>query len=751
MAFSLGMLGIMLMLNVFFIVNYFVIRSLRRWTDHQLSIKQEQKLSKKQKKELQNQAATTALANEYAFAWLMGAIRLEALSVKKFPNWKPIPYNIGIVTTSSLVILSCILLSPELIAQQLGISTLTLDADLCVTEAFDEGINFLKDRLLNMTNLDKAKQQHQMMQDLHQALTNDTALYGVPPFQCPARGEVSGLKSDWDRKHLAQKTTFFPGYCEEALEAALEVADKRICTHEICDCPTLPDSAMFQMVGLANKKFCGEVCIEVPYPCPRHTSQEDSNDIEAMLDDYRLRQFQAAEKRQQEFADSYSYPTTVSEEFKSMASETAQKILYQVDVASYIYIGYSCIALFFPSPLVLFRMPYWIYIKRFLFGVQKPYFICFVLAAWWGYEYLRSVWYSPDLQILLTNLRLRDPCFVDLSYLVERQETVNNLCQELMPLERQFNASVITVTDVLKEVSFFSDSCSCPFPNQHLSNVTSSWNAIYNYTTEEMGLTVAMNICGNAGDNNIIEEEHCIIRVPNETEISFLGNNSICTNRTAARKLIWEARYDEEGDSTSSFETDWYNLWITSGFLATLFVKVAVANFGLSLMALADPFIVCAGEFLWIPNVNQIESQEWFRTKQRALFHVGLSRTLFWGTVVCLCMINLFCSVYQEAYKDVDLAEEDLPQLYQMLEQRDIVVLGGCLGTAFAVIALGSYFVSRLNQDMGMTNNHNEDLPDTDSSSFEGDDGPKSEKNLLEGVVIQLDVEDRCASPVFAE
>jgi len=375
----------------------------------------------------------------------------------------------------------------------------------------------------------------------------------------------------------------------------------------------------------------------------------------------------------------------IPDSVQTTATQTADKVMHQVDIASYIYIGYSCLGLFFPSPLILFRMPYWIAIKRFLFGVQKPYFICFVLCVWWGFEFLSQVYYSPDFWLFLQNLRLGDPCFVDADYLMERQQVFNRVCQELTPLQAGFNASVLTVQDVIKEVKVFDESCDCPFPNLYSSQLFDS--ILMNTTSDGMtalGFDEPIEFC------NIIDgTETCTTMFVPSDDTVYLGNSTICTNFTESRRLVWEADLD------ANIQTDqWYEIWLASGFLATLVIKFAVANFGLSLMKLADPFVVCAGEFLWMapptdmttssPKTSSkgrrglkdeggISTREmleafdeqgralpkdlvrtWFKAKQRSLLHAGFSRTVFWGLAVHLCIINLMLSVYQEIYSTTD-------------------------------------------------------------------------------------------------
>jgi len=675
MAVSFGMLGILLMLDVCFIVNFFFVRALRRRTDHAVAKQHVDHTEESEKPQFQ---LFSRNQQDFAFAWIFGTVRLDPLKVKTFPGWRPLPFRIGILTTCMFVILGTVLLSPEVITSHMtGVSGGSLNANMCVAEDKEEGLDELRSQLLDMTHLEEARRQHRAMVDFHAALVNDTALYGIEPFDCPSKGRVSGKKSDWD-----QPGPFFPGYCGEALEAAIEAAKERQCTQEVCDCPTLPDTTVFKIAGLADKKFCGEVCISVPYPCPGHTT-----DQEAEIQDYRYEQYKTAEKQRSRIP--YSFPTSVSEDVQSTAMETAEKILRQVDIASYIYIGYSCLAMFFPTPLVLFRMPHWVTLKQFLFGVQKPFFIVSVVAVWWGLEYFENLWLSPDIRLFLNNVRVGDPCFVNTGYLVERQEVLNQVCQDLIPLEPQWNASALTANDVLTEISHFVQDCGCDYPNKHLSNWTANFGSS---NLKSIGFNQSFRTCS---------EGYCFSPSP-WPDMDYLGNSTICFNQTEARKLVLEAPHQTE--------TDWHNLLIASGFLATLVVKIAVANFGLSLLSLADPFVICNGQFLCMPHDFGMEVRDhgqrerldimtnealksdvlykWFESKHWALFYIGLSKSIFWGFLVHLSLFNLLTSVYDELDPEASLS--------QTIDNRDMNVLTGCMSLAAFVFLVGIYCIWQL-------------------------------------------------------
>ena len=210
---------------------------------------------------------------------------------------------------------------------------------------------------------------------------------------------------------------------------------------------------------------------------------------------------------------------------------------------------------------------------------------------WWEVEYFHKLWALPDIQLYFNNLRFGDPCFVNAEYLVEHQNVLNDFCKALVPLEQEWNTSAVTAMDILQEVKHFANDCKCSFPNHY----TSRWRQNMSDTdVANMGFT-ELELC--EGQRGVYDRSQCKLKSSddavcnltlifvfpgtiltlNETNLVYHGNTSICTNKTAALKLLLEAPAPEHEDR------DWYELWIASGFLSTLLVKIAAANFGLSL------------------------------------------------------------------------------------------------------------------------------------------------------------------------
>ena len=218
--------------------------------------------------------------------------------------------------------------------------------------------------------------------------------------------------------------------------------------------------------------------------------------------------------------------------------------------------------------------------------------------------------------------------------------------------------------------------------------------------------------------------------MPNETNLVYQGNHSICTNKIAARKLILEAPAPQHGDP------DWYDLWIASGFLATLVVKIAVANFGLALMALADPFVVCAGEYLGLPGTSMDSGimSAILKSKRRSLLVVALSKSVFWGFVMHFCLFNMFTAAY------VGVGEETA--IEEALNDRDKRVLLGCLYFAMSVAGVGIYVIGKIRESMAKQRSQDAESTDEEGEwSDSNDEASINEQRESLSTMIEIDNE----------
>ena len=229
---------------------------------------------------------------------------------------------------------------------------------------------------------------------------------------------------------------FFPGYCAGALQASIRSAKERQCTARVCVCK--------KVAGIC---FGGATshCFDNPVPCKVH-AKDVSN--EAALNSYRKQQvLSAVEQDLGNFTETSGVPDSAN----AAAAELAELILFQVDVASLLYVGYSLVGLFIPVPLLLYKSPRMVRIKRAAFGADNSTFIVMVLALWWGYEYFRGVLFSDEIAMYFRNIQL-DPCYVDPDFVLARKRRLEAVCGELAAMSTEFTLNSGAVDDILFEV-----------------------------------------------------------------------------------------------------------------------------------------------------------------------------------------------------------------------------------------------------------------------------------------------------------
>lgn len=361
----------------------------------------------------------------------------------------------------------------------------------------------------------------------------------------------------------------------------------------------------------------------------------------------------------------------IEEEIKISGTETAEKILQQIDIAGTVYAYYSALALFIPSPMDIFRLPLNVIIRRYVFGVQRPAFVLFVVCMWWGAEYFQKIFFAPEFRVYVSNI-IRDPCFLDGDFIAERQKIINEVCDELIPLEPEFSTYAVTINHVLEEVEFFLKSCSCPFPTRQ--------NLRAFETPQFISADNATSIGFGRETEGLCQHPGCSILAP-DPNITFLGKTTLCADTDYAASLV---------TAPSETDTNWWDLWLTSGLLSQILIKFVLVNFVVALYKWSDPLSSCGGRYLVPPNElykrNDAHSEE--RRDKETLYEEELrlrneqflraiSRkwSIVWGTLSLACILNLFWAT-KEWNAD------------------DVTVSGKVIGAACIGVGLSSLFVS---------------------------------------------------------
>ncbi|KAI2502204.1 hypothetical protein MHU86_12256 [Fragilaria crotonensis] len=132
-------------------------------------------------------------------------------------------------------------------------------------------------------------------------------------------------------------------------------------------------------------------------------------------------------------------------------------------------------------------------------------------------------------------------------------------------------------------------------------------------------------------------------------------------------------------------------MWISSGLLASFIVKIAMTNFAMGLLHLADPFISCSGRFMWIPTklgsgLGKRDKNEVFRgfkkNKLKTLQNTYMRTCIIWGTIFHLCVYSLMKSAFstsQQLYGGLLLGNQDRALLsITSISSAIIIVMAWC-------------------------------------------------------------------------
>lgn len=711
---TFGMLGILLFLDVCFISNYFIIVGLRRCTDaHFATLPPESDFGHTAYDEEESGPPSRTEKFIYFllfgglikpiprsvqrkletcfYAIFLGRVKPMPLSIQRFPGWAPIRFKAQILLSAIFILISLICLNPEtLVPKDVNVGGITIGGEFCKPFDRQKGLDELKDEVLNLTNFNQGVKQWLHMYDFHTALLNDTSRYGVRDGNfddtCPlVKGtagvspDVSGNKQDWSdftKFPAVEFGPFFPGYCSGARETAQLNALSAQCTDEKCACPRIPDWDVCKFFGIAGLELCFmRVCLTSPISCPRH-----SNDDPINPDNYRETQLNTTDPGTPKVDATRA---KLSDAGKQAARTGIKLLLYQVDVASNLYALYTVVALFFPFPIVIFRLPRWIAVKRLLFGADQTMFIIVFVSSIWIFTYLRDHLISPDFRIALANLINGDPCYLDGKYMFNRYQVVDDLCDKLLPLQPDFARRMQTIPAILNEIDEFAKaSCrSCKFPMRSMFALNTE-----NFPLSEVG-PLGFTIPSPPGMCDKGLKPGCTVLLPaNTTE--FLGNRTICLDSEFAKSRVMKP------PDTEFQMTAFVNLWVSSGLLASFLVKIAMTNFATGLLHLADPFLSCNGEFLWIPSklgsgLGGRDKNKVFRNfkenKRLTFRNIYLKSVIIWGTIMHTCVFNLLKTAFtstEQLYGGLLLSDIDRAILTFTMSSSLVIILMTCCWTA---------------------------------------------------------------------
>ena len=163
--------------------------------------------------------------------------------------------------------------------------------------------------------------------------------------------------------------------------------------------------------------------------------------------------------------------------------------------------------------------------------------------------------------------------------------------------------------------------------------------------------------------------------------IEFAGNTTVCQDSELARNLLLQAPASEFSGP---------DLWLQSGLVSALVIKCVVANFVISLLKVADPFVVCKGEFMWLPakfglGVASNDKSRLFArfkaTKEASLWYINFRDLVFWGLIMHLALWNLMSAAYTDSQTE-GVTSDDIAVMRLALTVAGVVALLGLIAVA---------------------------------------------------------------------
>lgn len=624
---SLTKIGLMFMVNFLLICNYFFIRKLRdtvdrcvkenneRYLQQLQEFKEHLGLSQHEEKEIESsveQPMVRFSCNIFNIicACVFGRPTKTTCVATRFPSWQPIPFNLGVLSTTGVLVTAIFLLSDELLHNKVAVDV-SRESSTGFCETGNANITAFEDYIKkNITNFHVASRQRNQTILFRDALVNDTKLYGTGHKKCMGETQETYRKKGMDIKH----GEFFPGYCEEHLFLQVERALKRECpTTEYC----MSDLCDGWQCDVATTTY--NECKDIPTIC-----DDRERFLEKAMNKLRHHHDNKIEKRSrnQEGIAIQNVETLDDGDLKR-STETIDNVLKQVDIAGTLYCFYVLIALFFPSPLQLFRSPFSTRIKQLIFGFNKVSFIVITLIIWWGYQFLIILSNIPEFRIYLTSI-IADPCLIDGDFISARVDAVQNICKNLLQREHEWGLAIAEINEIKPAIDSWYSDCDCEFIDTHV-----------------LPLFISIEEAKELHFDN-----HWDYLGP-KVNSTFLGNGTICLDTKYARDEILIA--DESSLS-------YWELWVTSGLLAGLFVKVAISNFGISLLKLADPFFSCEGTYESPPCLNQknnqgrvnafIVDEKVKQDKATELRAIATRDCVTWGFIANTCLLTLFVTAW---------------------------------------------------------------------------------------------------------
>ena len=236
---------------------------------------------------------------------------------------------------------------------------------------------------------------------------------------------------------------------DEAIEAldGIDVSD------------TIDITAATSKFEFKDEAFCKSYTV----PCPDFSRYDE---LTQTLKDYSFEKLDKFSKAAVELtAPAVSYGrATVSEQYVNFV----KTLIKQMEIAGFLYAGYTCLTLFFPSPLIIFKASILSNIRSIIFGARKYTFIASSLALWWGVQFFRSFKFVKYFEVYM-KVFLQDPCVARQDYLAAIGGNYSTVCHSMLSAQSEWSNANKTIHDILHISEPMVSTCCGPYPYKNLN------------------------------------------------------------------------------------------------------------------------------------------------------------------------------------------------------------------------------------------------------------------------------------------
>ena len=305
----------------------------------------------------------------------------------------------------------------------------TVSDRLCTVERIAAAVSDIEAKVKVEVKFDPAAEQTEQATQYRNNMQADVLEYRCPDLETEEVRNVAF--PDWCADHRAEQMNLrrlcctdyemhMPNECHYFGPSGLGAS--RVCFNEF------PSFRSEQTVRGMDQPECANYKL----PCPATT--DTLNDEQDSLKDY----IEAKAKRYLSSPEFQALEMEISDQITDFISEVMIRFKERLEAASDFYIGYCILRLWFPTALLICRTPFWISLKRSVFGLSKRTFIVYVVLAWWVWdfaEYIIDMFEGPELALYIANIA-GDPCYLDSTFLNERVAKVSQVCTELKNMSR---------------------------------------------------------------------------------------------------------------------------------------------------------------------------------------------------------------------------------------------------------------------------------------------------------------------------